>query len=196
MHRFGDDEDFEDEFESFDDDALDSEKESFDDEQPEVEESDERTLARNGDERCPICGKRGSPTNGDACEHFQAVVFDDDVIVGGDEVMPAWEELDNLWREYDDLFLDQFADELEESLARAPAGVQQVVRDGLMDESPLFWTEGAQTVMRERAGRAGTSGNGYTVYHRDSGYLARIASDMCRAHRWLQKFASSRLEDE
>ena len=206
MHRFGDDEDeedFEDEaFVPLDEDEIenvfDDEDEDLeaDDDQLDADEEAEDELQASGTRRCPLCGKRGSPDDIDSCAHFHAVVWDDEVIIGGDDLLPAWEELDDLWNEHDDIFLDQYAEELEEKLLRAPAGVQRVIRDGLMDENPLFWTEDAETVDRERAAGGDPSGSGFAVYHRSGDFMERLVHDVQRARTWLEKFANTRDEDE
>ena len=188
MHRFGDDD--EDDFE--DEDEFDSME---DDESGFVEE-DEDDLLADGGQRCPLCGKRGAPDDLESCEHYHAVVWDDELILGGDELAPAWEELEELWNEQDEIFQDTYADELDEKLARAPVGVQRVVRDGLMDENPLFWTEDAETVDRERAGGGDPTGSGFAVYHRNPDFMERLVNDVQRARRFLQKFADARLEDD
>ena len=205
MHRFGDDDEEDDleddgfdaieEDDEFDAAAVDELDEDEDDVLDEDEEAEDELMA-SGAQRCPLCGKRGSPDDLDSCEHFHAVIWDDEVLIGGDDLNPAWEELQDLWTEHDDIFTDQYADELEEKLARAPVGVQRVVRDGLMDENPLFWTEDGETVDRERAGGGDPSGSGFAVYHRNPEFMDRLVNDVQRTRSWLEKFANARLEDE
>lgn len=210
MHRFGDDDedDFEDEdsfasgedeesaFVDEEEDLLDEEVEDEPDLAADADEEEQDELLADGGQRCPLCGKRGAPDDLDACEHYQAMVWDGEVILGGDDLTPAWEELEELWKEHDELFQDTYAEELDEKLVRAPLGVQRVVRDGLMDENPLFWTEDAETVDRERAGGGDPIGSGFAAYHRNADFMERLVADVQRARRWLQKFADSRLEDD
>ena len=204
MHRF-DEDDEEDDLvdDNFDED--DDEDDDFDaDEDAELDEDDlldedeeaEDELLASGAQRCPLCGRRGSPDDLESCEHFHAVVWDDEVLIGGDDLNPAWEELQDLWAEHDDIFIDQFADELEEKLVGAAAGVQRVVRDGLMDENPLFWAEDGETVDRERAGGGDPSGSGFAVYHRNPAFMERLVSNVLRTRGWLKKFARTRLEND
>ncbi len=210
MHSFGDDD--EDDFDDLDDeksafdveddadeiDAIEGVEELDDDDLPDNddEEEAETELLASGAQRCPLCGKHGSPDDLDSCEHFHAVVWDDEVILGGDDLNPAWEELQELWAEYDEVFLDQYVEELEEKLSRAPVGIQRVVREGLMDENPLFWIDDAETVDLEHAAGGGTTGSGYAVYHRRADFMERLVNDIQRTRAWLEKFAKARLEDD
>jgi len=146
---------------------------------------------------CPICKARNRPDEGEACAHYLGTVRKRTLIWSrhAAEFAAAWASVE------DAVFVADrnphvVAAVLHSCSPLAPPGVRQVIEGGVFHHDPFFWvddTDQSRVHMGKDRGQCG-----YSLYHRDPGFLARVIRRMNAAAWWITATLRepARAEDE
>lgn len=152
-------------------------------EEPSTFEADVEEELLDDYERCPVCRRAVCPGAMDVCEHFQAAIWDNDLMWSETEreFCDAWGELSELFYETGDLIWSHER-ELDAGLEHLEERAVVAARDMEM----LYWTDEMDGHSMSTDGPIG--GAGMTLYHSNPNRLREIVAELKKAAAWLEVF--------